>query len=119
MCLKAENPADRYALRADVKQRMVARAPRWSRFVMVPFVWADRLKGATGNTYGLALHLLYLHWRDHSETIRLANKALLAMGISRQSKWRALRELERRGLIVVDQRPNKSPAVRLLNLPQG
>jgi hypothetical protein len=32
-------------------------------------------------------------------------------GISRQSKWRALRTLKRLGLIVVECRNNKSPVI--------
>jgi uncharacterized membrane protein len=34
-------------------------------------------------------------------------------GISRQSKWRALNDLEQRGLIVVERRRRRSPLVRL------
>jgi hypothetical protein len=35
-------------------------------------------------------------------------------GVSRQSKCRALRDLERRGLITVEWWPKKSPIVRLM-----
>lgn len=82
-------------------------------FVMVPWRWHEKLVGATGQTYRLAQLLLYLHWKDRGAPIRLANKTLEADGISRQSKWRALRELEQRGLIVVECRSKKSPLVRV------
>jgi len=37
-------------------------------------------------------------------------------GISRQSKWRGLVELEKVGLVTIERRPNRSPIVRV-NLP--
>jgi hypothetical protein len=80
-------------------------------FIMVPWRWHEKLAGATGQTCRLAQLLLYLHWKDRGAPIRLTNRLLEADGISRQSKWRALRELERRGLIQVECRARKSPMV--------
>jgi hypothetical protein len=34
-------------------------------------------------------------------------------GISRYSKWKALGDLERRGLVTVERRPRRSPLVRV------
>ena len=102
-----------------VLERQVARVPkklqkRRQHFVMVPWAWAERLQGASGQTYRVAICLLYLHWRgSKSGLINLPNGMLKIDGISRQSKWRALTDLERRGLIVVEHRPRKSPLVRL------
>jgi hypothetical protein len=109
----------KYSLPSDIEQRLVPRLSKKARFIAVPSVWATQLEGAPGRTYGLALHLLYVCWRHRSETIPLANKALAAAGISRQSKWRALRELERRGLVVVQERNRKSPVVRLQHMPHS
>jgi hypothetical protein len=36
------------------------------------------------------------------------------VGISRGQKWRALRELQSLGLIEVEERPSRSPIIRLL-----
>ena len=78
-----------------------------------PWRWVEKLKGAAGQTWYLAHHLLYLHWKGGGEPIRLANGMLEFDGISRQSKWCALGDLERRGLIMVERRPKRSPIVRL------
>lgn len=101
----------------------VARVPkklqkRQQHFVKVPWTWIERLQGVkTVRTYRLALVLLYLHWKGRGGSIKLANGMLRLDGISRNSKWRALADLERLGLIVVERRPSKSPIVRL-NLSQ-
>ena len=62
----------------------------------------------------LAWWLLYMHWKDRSQPIKLANGMLGCDGVSRKSKWRALNDLESRGLIVVERRPRRSPIVRLV-----
>jgi hypothetical protein len=86
---------------------------RREHFVQVPWRWVEKLKGAASQTWYLAHHLLYLHWKGGGEPIKLANGMLEFDGISRQSKWRALGDLERRGLIMVERRPKRSPIVRL------
>ena len=40
--------------------------------------------------------------------------ALAGKGVSGRSKWNALAELERLGLIKIERRNKKSPAIRLL-----
>src|SRR5262245_4143216 len=86
---------------------------RRQHFVNVPWTWIERLRGATGQTCLVALHLLYLHWKGRGAPIKLANGMLRMDGISRQSKWRALGDLERRGVIVIERRRRRSPIVRL------
>jgi hypothetical protein len=98
--------------------RKVPREPkklqkRKQHFVMVPWAWVERLKGATVQTHRVALHLLYLHWR-HKGPFKLPNGMLKIDGITRYSKWRALADLEQRGLIVVERRRRKSPRVSVL-----
>ena len=87
---------------------------RGEHFVRVPWAWVERLNGARGSTYRLALILLYLHWKGNGEPIKLANGMLRIDGISRYSKWRALNELERRGMIVVERRRRRSPLIQVL-----
>jgi hypothetical protein len=84
---------------------------RRKHFVRVPWHWVEALKGATGQTCLLALHLLYLHWKGNCAPIKLANGMLEIDGINRWSKWRALSELERRGLVTVERRRSRSPLV--------
>jgi hypothetical protein len=86
---------------------------RRQQFIQVPWSWFERLDGASGHTYRLALLLLYLNWKDKGAPIKLANGELKIDSLSRQTKWRALRELERRSLITIDCRPKKSPRVRV------
>ena len=89
-------------------------AKRRQHFIQVPFAWLERLKGASGQVYALALHLRYLHWKDNGEPIKLANGMLEHDGISRSTKWWALAELERRGLISIVRRAGKSPLIRVV-----
>ena len=77
--------------------------------------WRERLTGATGNTILVALDLLYLAWKGgKGAPVKLANGMLRHDRVSRHSKWRALNELERRGLITVERRPKRSPLVHVL-----
>jgi hypothetical protein len=105
---------------ADVNLQPKAARPkkRWRRrFIKFPWAWMDRLKAANrGVTYRLALLLAYEHWRTGGRTIVLSNMAVEREGISRRSKWNALREMECMGLITVERRPRKSPRINLLGL---
>ena len=95
---------------------------RREHFVRMPYGWIERLmepRGkprirASGRTYHVALHLLYLDWKGNGEPIKLANGMLEYDGVSRQSKWRALADLELRGLIKIERRPSRSPIITLL-----
>jgi hypothetical protein len=116
------DPFDGLALADDQIRERLAVVPRKiakrrKHFIMVPMAWREGLDGATGNTILVALDLLYLAWRDgKGGSVKLGNGMLRHDGISRQSKWRALNELERRGLIAVERRPNRSPLVHLSRL---
>jgi hypothetical protein len=90
---------------------------RRAHFIRFPFTWLERLEGAHGQTYRLALLLLYRHWKGGGEPILLANGMLAIDGVPPTTKLRALRDLERRGLVAVDWRLRKSPVVRLTTSP--
>jgi hypothetical protein len=83
-------------------------------FVKVPWTWVERLNGAAGQTYRVALCLLYLHWKGRGEPFKLPNGMLQIDGVSRQAKWKALNDLEQRGLIAVERRRRRSPLIRML-----
>jgi hypothetical protein len=87
---------------------------RRQHFVRVPWSWVERLNGAAGQTYRVALCLLYLHWKGSGEPIKLANGMLQIDGVSRQAKWKALNDLEHRGLIAVERRCRRSPLIQVL-----
>jgi hypothetical protein len=96
---------------AEVPAKIRKRRKQFSKF---PLGWRERLCGAAGQTVLLAVDLLYLHWRGKGGPIKLANGMPEIYGIDRRAKWRALGDLERRGLIVVERRPRRSPIVRIV-----
>lgn len=119
---KDDDPFDLEKLRvdpADGELVRLAKVPtkiqkRRRRFVLVPMLWVDKLNGASGQTHQVALHLLFLHWKDGGKPIKLGNAMLVAAGVPSQSKRRALRELEHRGLITAEWPRKKSPVIRVL-----
>ena len=113
--MKADDPFDLETLRLPPEPVRTPRrmAKRREHFIRVPFCWLERLGGASGQIYALALHLLYLQWRNNGRAFNLPNGMLAMDGIGRSTKWRALVELERRGLISIERRRGKSPMVRV------
>jgi len=93
-----------------------SKARREVSFVAVPLPWMKHLDGATGQTCRLAMLLLDLAFRRKSRSISLANTTAASAGIPRHTKWRALRDLERRELVIVEARPRKPPMVHLLQM---
>ena len=78
---------------------------------MVPWVWVESLKAARHvASYRLALFVLYQHWKTNKPVLA-SNVALKALGVPRRSKYRAIRELERLGLIHVEWRRRRSPVI--------
>jgi hypothetical protein len=106
-------PPEMVAGRLAVVPRKIRK--RREQFVQVPWTWIERLaKTQSANTYRVALHLLYLHWKSNGDPIKLANGMLAMGGVTRFSKWRALRELEQLGLIRMERRPRKSPTITVV-----
>lgn len=106
------------ALRPELVPQRPAGVPRKiqkrrEHFVLVPITWIERLDGAAGRTWQVALFLLYQDWKHNGDPIKLPNGMLRYDGVGRHAKWRALAELERRRLISIERRPNRSPLIRL------
>jgi hypothetical protein len=110
-----------YRYREPIAEKMVEGTTAWKlreqqhrrrqqNFIMVPLWWADRLERATGQTYQVALTVLFEAWKAKGAPIKVGNDK----AGSRQSKWRALTELERRGLIRIERRSKKVPLVHLV-----
>jgi hypothetical protein len=112
--------AENWALPAEgVAERQIAPRKiqkRRKQFIMMPWLWLEKLQGAHGQTYRVALILLYLHWKGRGAPIKLANGMLQIDGVPRTTKKRALVDLERRGLIAVDRRPRRTPIVSALHV---
>jgi hypothetical protein len=102
---------ERVAERQAVVPRKVQK--RRTHFVRFPMTWFERMKGAPGQSYRVALYLLYLNWKGKGAPIKLANGMLQEDGVGRHSKWRALGDLEARELIAVERRRSRSPIIRL------
>jgi hypothetical protein len=118
------NPFHPDRLRIDVTEQQWATVPKkikeWrERYAVFPMAWAEKLKGASGQTWAVAVLVVYLDFwenirkgRKSGQSFKFANGMLKLYGVPPQSKRRALRDMERRGLIAVEWRPRKSPVVR-------
>jgi hypothetical protein len=90
------------------------RAREREGFVMVPMAWVRRLQRVKhAGTYPLAVHLLFKAWTSKAAEVTLSNIDAAGLGMPRRSKWRALGELERLGLVTVRRCSRRSPVVRL------
>ena len=86
-----------------------------SKFIKFPTVWVEQLGrvGASVSAYRVAFYLLYEAWRSGNPRVKLANGILAELGVSRFAKRRALEQLNRAGVIAIEQHPRKSPIVTL------
>jgi hypothetical protein len=120
--VSGDDPYDLRQLRIDPATFALPHVPikirkRREQFVQLPMWWVEKLgesPPATGATHQVACYLCHLDWKHHGKPFKLPNGMLGYDGISRRSKWRALADLERRGLIIVERRPKKSPIIRVL-----
>jgi len=94
----------------------VSKAKLWEKnsFAKVPLQKALAVAKATnGRQFLVWILLLYLAWRSESSVIPLPNGILARHGISRETKRRALLNLEAAGLIAVQRRNGRARRVRL------
>ena len=95
-------------LETGVKSRRV------EPFVRVPLTWAEKAAKATKTKKALVwIDLLYLSWKTKSTAFSVSNQRRLD-GVTRYTKYRALRELEAEGLITVTRHGKKAPLVTLI-----
>jgi hypothetical protein len=90
---------------------------RREQFILMPMRWKEALGAkprARGTACDVALHLLHAHWKSHGKPFKLPNGLLRYDGISRHAKWRALTDLEHRGLIRIARRPRCTPIIQVL-----
>jgi hypothetical protein len=85
------------------------------QFVMVPWPWIKRLKGARlPASHMVGYLILYQSWRMKGQPVPVSTVALRPLGVTRWAKWRALKELERLGLIRVQKSPGRAPLATVL-----
>jgi hypothetical protein len=86
-------------------------------FVKVPLWWIAQATKATNTGRALVcIELLYAAWKTKRSTFPLPNARLARLGIKRETKRLALRDLERAGLITVERPPRKTPIITLMVL---
>jgi hypothetical protein len=84
-------------------------------FVKVPLWWASAAAKATHTPSLLVcVELLYASWKAKGPTFSLPNGRLKKLEISRETKRRVLRKLERAGLIRLEQPSRKTILVTLI-----
>jgi hypothetical protein len=89
-----------------------SKAKATDKFVKVPLWWAEQAARATGTPK--AFVWIWLAWKAKSNTFPLPNGQLRDHSVHRNTKDRALRELEAAGLIQVIRKTRKTPVVTLL-----
>ena len=111
------DPLWQAAGRVSEHQARRSKRKEWQRLcTVIPREWELRLLEAKRvSTYRLAIELLYLHWYGKGKPVTVSGKVARAVKISARSKWEALAELERLGLIVVNRKPRRSPRVTPLH----
>ena len=106
--------------RGDGVVQFPAQPKRRGRFVRVPWAWWAILRQTKRTaTWNVAMYLLHEFWRNGSQRVRLANKALENRGVGRRAKWKALKDLEALGLVSVERHPGKSLLVIWIVDPHG
>jgi hypothetical protein len=115
----ANSPFHPDKLRLDTGELWVAPKKirkRREHFTQVPGIWKERLtKVRYISTYRVALHVLMRDFETRGKPFTLSNGALALESVSRREKWRALPELERAKLIVVERRARRSPRITVLH----
>src|SRR5262249_33734970 len=95
-----------------------ARKRRARRFIApIPLPWFLAACRLPGKALAAALVIWHLAKLKGSDTVALTQAGLNEFGVSRQSKYRALRALEKAGLIAVRRRPKRNPEITVLTPP--
>jgi hypothetical protein len=109
-------PADWWSKGKGTKaQKKAVKALMEESFAMVPRRWMVLLKESNrAAPFKVIWWLLYRRWQSRGGPIQLSNVGLQELGVSRNSKWRALAAIEAAGLIRVERRTRKSPLIHFL-----
>jgi hypothetical protein len=84
-------------------------------FVRLTLSWAVRAATATNCPKATVwIWLVYRAWQVKSTTVAVPSGPLARLGVPRETKRRALKELEAGGLITISQQNRKTPLVTLL-----
>jgi CRP-like cAMP-binding protein len=91
------------------------RQKRGEQFVLISRrqLAALRKGDASASAWNVFIELLWLSWKGGGKSVKFTNRDLADLGISRNTKTRALEELEELGLIRLSQQPRRSPLVTM------
>ena len=86
-----------------------------TRFIQLPYERALAAAGQLGHApMAVLIEVAYLAFKAHGKPVPIANKTLRTVDIDHEAKTRALRQLEKAGLVTVVWRgPGRSPLVSL------
>jgi hypothetical protein len=102
---------------SELKEAAPKKTRKVEPFVNVPLWWITQATKLTKTPAALVcIELLYRAWKGKSLTFPFPNGNLKKLGVSRDIKRRALRDLERGGLISVERPTRKTPIVTLVGL---
>jgi hypothetical protein len=84
-------------------------------FAMVPLEWGAKAAKATNTTKAMVwIMLLHASWEANNVSFSFSNSRLKRAGVTRYTKYRALKELQAGGLITVEPNRGKAPTVTIL-----
>ena len=87
---------------------------RREHFVKVPWTWVERLKGLQGKPTGLPCACSTCTGKVAASPSSSPTACCRSTASVARAKWKALSDLEQRGLIAVERRRRRSPLIRVL-----
>jgi hypothetical protein len=84
----------------------------------IPWEWVSTAACLPGHAIQVALAIWFLKSVNRSNTVHLGGTALRELGVERQAGYRALKYLERAGLIRCEHARGRRPVVTVLEVPR-
>ena len=82
----------------------------------IPLEWLTKAANLPGKSLHVAVALRFWAGVKKIRSIKLSNRSLKDLGITRYSKKRALKNLELAGLIIVKSHTGRAPTVTILDV---
>ena len=118
MEMKPINQSSLSGVLAKVKGTRKKRAPthkKGERFLKgpIPWNWIVEAANVSGSALKISLALWLLAGMTKTGTVKLSNGLLEELGISRPTKYRAIKAMDHAGLISVSQHSGNSPEITI------
>ena len=103
---------------SELKSKRPPRHRQGEKFLKgpIPWKWIVRAAYLSGKALHVAIAIWFLAGIGRNRIIKLSNKVVIALGISRFAKGRALKELERAGLVAIKRNNGSSPLITILEV---